>query len=205
MGGRAGVRSGEGVYNMLRIGVDLDGVVYQWSKTARYMLKNILPDSPYTKDGPLGTESLYWSYIPDNVSKEHWTWLWTEGVRLGLFRHGDMYSGSSKALRELAGLGELVAITHRPESAREDTLAWIAYNRLPFNHIHILTKQESKAGIPACDFYIDDKPENCVELAAFGQVAIPDRPWNQGAVLPTSVVRVFSWGDFISLVKGENR
>ena len=64
---------------MLRIGIDVDGVMYHWNKTARYMLRDVLPDSPYTMDGPMGKESDEWDHVKDNVSDDHWRWLWTEG------------------------------------------------------------------------------------------------------------------------------
>lgn len=164
----------------MRIGVDIDGVMYQWEKTARYMLREILPDSPYTKDGSLGSESTHWNYIADNVSPEHWKWLWTEGVRLGLFRYGHMHPGTIKAVRELAKLGEVIAITHRPKDAVEDTLAWLSFNKLPLSGIHILTNQEPKTSVQRCDYYIDDKPENCIELLTTGStVAMPLREWNE--------------------------
>lgn len=186
----------------MRIGVDIDGVMYEWSKTARYMLREILPNSPYTKDGPLGIESLSWNYIQENISTDHWKWLWSEGVRLGLFRHGHMYPGTIKAIRQLADLGDVIAITHRPKSAVEDTAAWLSYHRLPLAGVHILTNQEPKTTVEKCDFYIDDKPENCSDLTTTGgTVAMLLRPWNMSAC-PAGVVPVASWNEFVALVKG---
>lgn len=154
--------------------------MYHWEKTARYMLREILPGSPYDKEGPLGKESTHWNYIQEHISPEHWQWLWTEGVRLGLFRYGHMYPGAIKAVRQLAKLGDVIAITHRPKEAVEDTMAWLAYNRMPLAGIHILTNQEPKTTVARCDYYIDDKPENCIELLKTGAVvAMPLREWNQ--------------------------
>jgi uncharacterized HAD superfamily protein len=186
-----------------RIGVDIDGVMYQWSKTARYMLREILPDSPYTKDGPMGTESTSWDYIMENISKDHWRWLWSEGVRLGLFRHGHLYAGTIKAIRQLSEVGKVVLITSRPDTAIEDTAAWVAFNRFSVSGLHILGNGIGKSTVqPRCDVYIDDKPENCEELVmnTGATVAMPDRPWNQGPT-PDGVVRVFSWDQFVELAR----
>lgn len=178
----------------MRIGIDIDGVMYQWSKTARYMLRQVLPNSPYTKDGPMGTESTHWGYIPDHVSKEHWDWLWKEGVQLGLFRHGHMYPGTIQAIRRLAKVGEIIVITHRPKQAVTDTMAWLSFQQLPLSGIHVLTNQEPKSTVvPYCDFYIDDKPENCVDLCHVGMAYLMDREWNQHSDFP---FRVRSWTDF---------
>ncbi len=192
----------------MRIGIDIDGVCYQWTKTARYMLREILPNSPYTKDGPLGTECTRWDYIKDNVEPKHDKWLWDEGIKLGLFRHGHLFPGTIKALRKLAEYGRLVAITQRPTRAAEDTFAWINFHRLPFYEVHVLQGQ-SKTTIAQCDAYIDDKPENVVELKeAFpdSTVCLPDRPWNTDFVAADhNVVRTYSWDDFVQIAKrGKN-
>lgn len=184
-----------------RIGIDIDGVCYQWTKTARYMLREVLPNSPYTKDGPLGRECTEWDYIKHNVAPKHNTWLWNEGIKLGLFRHGHLFPGTIKALRKLDTLGDLIAVTQRPLRAAEDTYAWIAYHRLPFKEVHIL-QGEPKTRIIPCQAFIDDKPENCYDIAsAWGwMVAMPDRPWNQGYE-NAAVERIFSWDQFIDMVK----
>jgi uncharacterized HAD superfamily protein len=183
-----------------RFGVDIDGVCYQWSKTARYMLREVLPNSPYTSDGPLGQESTYWNYIPDNVAPEHWKWLWSEGVRLGLFRHGHMVPGTIEGMRRLAAAGDVIVITHRPKSAVADTLAWLAYQQLQLAGVHLFTNEEPKSGV-ACDVYIDDKPENCLDLAhnTDGAVFILDQPWNEAFYDP-KVTRVADWSEFCGLV-----
>jgi len=185
----------------MRFGIDLDGVCYQWDKTARYMLREVLPDSQYKSPvGPLSQESQDWDYIERHVSKEDWQWLWTEGVRLGLFRHGHLYPGTIKYLHALASLGELIVITHRPKSAVEDTLAWLVYQQLPLSGIHILTNQEPKTSVK-CDVYIDDKLENVIALATTGaRVYLMDRPWNYG-LTPAGVVRVFGWKNFYDEVR----
>jgi len=190
---------------MLTIGVDIDGVLYQWEKTARYMLREVLPNSPYTKDGPLGRVSESWGYIQSHVRPEHWDWLWKEGARLGLFRHGYIYPGAVEAVRALAKLGDVIVITHRPKTAVHDTLSWLAYQNLPLSGVHMLTNQEPKSSVhPQCRVYIDDKPENCVDLYnnTEGQVALMDRAWNQHYAAPTGRFfrRVSSWGDFINFV-----
>lgn len=187
----------------MRIGLDVDGILYQWEKTARYMLREVLPDSPYTVDGPMGKVQSCWTYIEDNISKEHSKWLWSEGVRLGLFRHGHMYPGTIEAVRRLARRGEIVIITHRPAKAVQDTLAWLAYHQLPLSEIHILSNQEPKSLIANLDVFLDDKPENCTDMLKTGaEVCLWDRPWNQREPVD-GVIRLSSWPTFERVV--ENR
>ncbi len=182
----------------MRIGLDIDGVMYQWDKTARYMLRDVLPGSPY-KD-VMKQESKGWDWIKDNVSPEHWEWLWTEGVRLGLFRYGHLYPGTIQAVRRLAEIGEVVLITHRPKQAVTDTLAWLGLLNLPISGLHLLTAMEPKSSVrPACDIYLDDKPENVMDLSGLltrwedgkliysGGVYLMRRPWNESFPWPTCV------------------
>lgn len=184
-----------------RIGLDLDGVCYQWEKTARYMLREILPNSPYTKDGPLGQPSTSWDYIEGNVSKEHWRWLWDSGIPLGLFRHGHLYPGTIKAIRELAEFADVIVCTSRHKQAVVDTCSWLDYQRLPIKGVHILGG-EPKSSIKPCDVWIDDKPENCYDLQSTGAlVCIPDRPWNQHANHTDGLIRVHSWDEFVKIAK----
>ena len=199
----------------IRIGVDIDGVMYKWIKTAHYMLRDVMPDSPYKgkKNGLLAgheNQVTHFNWTKENVAPEHWRWLWDEGVKLGLFRYGHLYPGTIVAMRELAEIGELVIITHRPVSAVSDTLAWLSFLDLPFAGVHILTNQEPKSSVhPQCDIYIDDKPENVEDLAVHTHaemVVMPDRPWNQHFKEPSpfcgSEVRVvYSWQEFIDLAR----
>jgi len=188
----------------VRIGLDIDGVMYKWDKTARYMLREVLPDSPYKET--LKQEAQHWDWIKDNVSPEHWDWLWTEGVRLGLFRYGHLYSGTIQAVRKLATLGEVVLITHRPKQAVNDTLDWLAFQQLPISGVHLLTNMEPKSQVqPECDVYLDDKAENVLDLAknTSGEAYLMRRPWNM-TLLPTAP-SVVTWDQFVNTIRYRRR
>lgn len=194
----------------MRIGLDIDGVMYKWDKTARYMLREVLPNSPYKYgkygDWNLDQESTSWNSIQNRVLKEHWDWLWTEGVRLGLFRYGHLYPGTIQAVRELATLGEVVAITHRPKQAVNDTLDWLSFQRLPLSGVHLLSNGESKSGVE-CDVYLDDKTENVVDLFenTDAMVALMRRPWNEnfGTIRTKGrgIQVVHDWPEFVEKVR----
>jgi len=194
----------------MRIGVDIDGVLYEWSKTSRYLLREVLPGSPYPKTGPLGQESTHWNYIQDNVSPEHWKWLWTEGVRLGMYRHGHLVHGAVQGVRDLVAAGHDIAIiSHRPKFAVNDTLAWLTMHQLPLAGLHLLTNEEPKSYVkPMCDVYVDDKWDNVMDLARNTPaklVALFDQPWNQelrsGAWDLKNIKRTKSWPAFVEAVK----
>jgi len=154
-----------------RIGIDLDGCVYNWGDTVRYMIKKY-----HNIDLE---ESTHWNYVEENVPPEVWKWLWSEGVDLGLFRYGSLIKGSVEGLRELSVLGDLEVVTHRPRGALQDTLRFIANLPDVFAGVHFLTSQEPKS-VVGCDVYLDDALHVIDEVFNAGkQAVIFDQPWNQ--------------------------
>jgi len=193
----------------MRIGLDIDGVCYMWQKTACYMIREVLPNSLY-KDLPLREEFWSrWDWLKDQITPEHWEWLWTEGVRLGLFRYGHMYPGTIQAVRTLAEQEhEVVLITHRPKSAVPDTLAWLGLLNLPLSGLHLLTNVEPKSRVrPMCDVYLDDKPDNVEDLfenTDAKAVVLMRRPWNviyEPDDYKTDIHVVGDWKNFIRVVE----
>lgn len=180
----------------MRIAVDVDGVLYEWDRTARYMLRTY-------RDTVVG-ESLTWDYIEQHVPRSDWGWLWTDGVDLGLFRYGHCVAGSIVGLRNLLADGHsLAVVTHRPSSAVPDTLAWLNYINIQWSEVHILSNGESKAQVDA-DILIDDKMENVIEWAASGRKALLfDRPWNQ-QIEATRIERCYDWRDVVNSVKRQS-
>jgi len=138
---------------MKRIALDLDGVVYQWTATACYLLNH---HKGY-KFNHLEVDS--WDYLEDRVSKKDWDWLWDEGIKLGLFRYGSLYKGAVDGIRSLMKLGEVVVITSRPKRSACDTIAWMAYLNLPFTEFHILGKGSKIAVVPNITVAVDDAPK----------------------------------------------
>lgn len=198
----------------MRIGVDIDGVMYKWEEVARFMLFDVLPDSPYKRSGPLGLGNLHYNYIKECLKPEHWHWLWTEGVERGLFRHGHMYPGTVEALNELAAMGDITIITTRPKNAIHDTLAWLAFHKFPITNMHMVPHGMPKSSIlPHCDVYIDDHTENVIDLYynTPGQVCIMDQLWNRTPIAlldPAArdgIYRVSSWQAFIEVVQHVKR
>mgnify|MGYP001587805304 CR=1 FL=1 len=86
----------------MRIAVDMDGVCYEWERTARYMLREY-------RD-VVTPESTAWDSIKDDIPREDWKWLWTWGVQQGLFRYGHMVTGARIGLQELVSQGHALAI-----------------------------------------------------------------------------------------------
>ena len=171
-----------------------DGVVYNWDDTVGFLLNHY-----FGYDLPVST---HWDQIQRSVKPEHWEWLWDEGVKKGMFRYGHLYKGSAEALRELAEMVDIVVITHRPANAVQDTLEWLAYNRVPATEVHILTKEQPKWEI-ACDLYLDDAPHNIKGFLEHRPLALSmlwARPWNVDYQRVAPVV-VRDWSEVIKLTR----
>ena len=195
-----------------RIALDIDGVLYAWSKTARFLLRTERGyDDP---DGPLTQESTHWNYIFEHVTKEDADWLWSAGVeQFGLFRHGDLVNGAIDGVRDLSKVGDIILVSHRPENAIRDTVAFLDYHfgdfsPYPFVGVNILTHEEPKTDLQ-WDILIDDKIDNVMDaLEAGRQGVLFNQPWNQGGVADLfgsrfilEVDRAFGWQDVAGTVE----
>jgi len=149
-----------------RIAVDIDGVLYNYSKTACFLLNE------YKGYNLNWEETDDWNWLQGQVSNNDWQWLWSAGVKLGLFRHGSLISGAIKGIRELATLGRIIIATSRQPSAVQDTIDWLSFQKLPIEELHILGRNdERKASIvPRFDLAIDDSPK---EIQAYVDARIP--------------------------------
>lgn len=186
----------------LRIGLDLDGVVYKFTDTYRYMMnKHRGVGMPPVEDFWYG-----WDAADQFTTEEDREWVWTEGIRLGLFRYGHLYKGAIEGVTALAEVAEVHVITSRPQAAVEDTLAFLAYTRLPLAGVNILSGGEAKSSIrPEFDIYIDDGLHNIVDLMdnTEADVLVFDQPWNRNSEDLGSNVeawRVYGWEDTVAVV-----
>jgi 5'(3')-deoxyribonucleotidase len=184
----------------MKLALDLDGVTYNWQRTAAYMLREYRG----AKIPPVEEFWFHWDAIKDYCGPGDWKWLWSEGVELGLFRYGHMTTGARIGLQKLHSQGHKIEIvTHRPANAVSDTLDWVSlyFKDIPLNGFHILTNGEPKT-VSKADILIDDKPENVQAWADTGREAILyDRPWNFHYMPGARVNLVKNWKAVVSRVK----
>lgn len=178
----------------LRLGIDLDGVVANFTKgwmgfyNAQYGTQLVVEDS------------VAWNGLIELTHfrnmKEFWDWA-SDLDGKSVFWHLETFPGAIKALNALAGEGHHIAIlTTKPDFAVHDTLEWLARHRLPSTEIHIL---EDKWRVD-CDIYLDDSPHVLPRLVAHRPertVCRYIRPWN-GPVEGARDVRDFE--DFREVV-----
>lgn len=157
-----------------RVALDVDEVLYSWQRTARYLLRNLYKGDVNGYD--LTKDFEQW-VISDQIGADAYRWLFDEGVKLGLFRHGHVITGAMLGVRSLKKAGyDLVVVTHRPENAVRDTQAWLnfhfgAEDPFPFAGISILSNGEPKTDV-AWDVIVDDSPANIDQAYAEGRIGI---------------------------------
>lgn len=169
---------------MARVGIDLDGVVYDFAESVfRYM------DEHYTsKELPKHFPHVYgepqrWEFYEDwGMSLESFLDFVNKGVDAGrIFGTGAPRAGAREALQLLKSEGHtLVIVTDRRSGsagkARLSTLEWLDHWGLLYDEIHF----DSDKTAYNTDYFVEDKLENYQALTTAGVDAyLVDRPWNR--------------------------
>ncbi len=192
----------------MKIGVDCDGVLYHWERTARYMIRREMNEIGDPIPDELYRSSTHWDMIKNVIEPYYWTWLWTDAVRHGLFRYGHVIGGSLEGMRALDSLGKIFIVTSRPPAAVKDTIAWLSLmtDKVDLSGIHILTDGQNKSSImdlEALDVLIDDGLHNIDDVALNDHAAIIfDQPWNQIKLEDQfdHVYRAYGWREVVETV-----
>ena len=179
-----------------RIALDLDGVCYNYSATACLLLNHY---KGYNLDW---TQTDDWNWLQGQVSNNDWQWLWSGGVKEGLFRYGSLIKGAAEGVKELAKLGKIVVVTSRPTTAINDTLEWLAFMKWPVSEIHILGHDSNKANIKV-DVAIDDGPKNIVDFVKANiPIIVPERKYNEHLMMLDGTEYAKDWKTIVRLTMG---
>lgn len=186
----------------MKVAIDLDGVCYEFQRTYRYMIREYRGvDMP-----PVCDFWVQWDSQKQYGKPSDHQWMWTEGVKLGLFRYGHMTTGARRGLQALDEMGHtLMVVTSRPFSAHEDTQAWCD---LFFKDIdatlHMVARPEEKVEID-WDIIVDDKPENVRDAMWAGRKAVLfSQPWNRSFLWwQYGARRASDWNDVVRIIEEE--
>ncbi len=160
----------------MRLGIDLDGVVANFTKGWMDFYNR-----EFGTDLEVG-DSKRWNDLVDlthfaNIG-EFWRWSSDLDGR-SVFWHLEPFPGAVEALRALTDDGhQVIIITTKPRFAVDDTYEWIESHRIPAAEIHIL---EDKWLIEAA-VYLDDGPHVLPGLTRYrpeSTVCRYVRPWNK--------------------------
>ena len=178
----------------LRLGIDLDGVVADFNRgwMARY---NAEFDAALQPDFVRGWDDLH-PHTHFRDARSFWRWAsGDEGP--SIFRDLPPYPDALGNLDALHARGHrIVILTHKPDWAVHDTMAWLAEHRIPTREVHF---PRDKSAIP-CDVYLDDANHNLEAIRRArprSAVCRFVRAWNEPL---TSVADIHDWAGFVELV-----
>lgn len=163
----------------MRVGIDLDGVCYDFAASVREYLCNTVG----THDPDRCTDPTRWEFYEDwGLDLPAFLDVFHEGVNAGvIFTHGDPHPNVAEAFAVIHGAGHSIHIvTDRsvgePGASEAATAAWLDRHGLRFDS---LTFSADKT-VVALDVMVDDKLANYDALDDAGVEAyLLTRPWNQ--------------------------
>lgn len=184
--------------NQLVLGLDLDGVVFDYESAVRERFAKMLGVDP-AHLGPQTAWSLVESGWPLR-DENHFAALHTAAVRGGMFAEMPMIPGAAQHLWQLSDAGVYIrVVTHRlgfkgiHAAAAGDTVTALDRNMIPYRD---LTFVADKPAVGA-DVYIDDAPHNVLKLrAAGGYTIVFDQLYNRHIDGP----RARNWAEVVELV-----
>ena len=191
----------------MKIGIDCDGVLANFNHafvelTVRVLGKDLYP-------GPAGTFDIFtWNYpeffgyTSSDVTKV-WDHLKSDP---DFWLNIPAYKNTKQAMKVLANLqqsnNDIYFITNRMGvNAKRQTEKWL--DRFDMMPTTVLLSKEKGfcATALALDAYIDDKWENCVDVAMQNdtiKVFCMDQPWNHTKVSDLKIIRVSSILEMLS-------
>lgn len=182
----------------MKIGIDLDGVVYDFVSALRDYLVEETGRSP--SDFPDATT---WGFFKEwGLTVEQYERAVRRGIRdRRVFWIGVPLPGAIDGLRALVEDGHHLTIVTAREiagaeiAARHATESWLSAWEVPHHDLRI---SNSKTGL-GLDLLLDDAPHHYEEAVAAGERCVLfSRPWNLGA--HPEAERVWGWNEFRRLV-----
>lgn len=174
-----------------RIGIDLDGVAYDFGAA----LKKFLVDHEGFDEALLGETKVWDFFLEWGLSLESYLDYYAKGVDAGVvLLHGDPHEGCRWFMNRLREDGHtLHIVTYRTVGRRatQNTMEWLQRESIPYDSI---TFSKDKT-IVNNDFFIEDNLDNFHALNRAGIVCyLMDRPWNE--IEDVYNRRVSGWEDF---------
>ena len=163
----------------MRVGIDLDGVCYDFAAAVREYLCNTVG----SHDPDICTDPTRWEFYEDwGLNLPAFLDAFHAGVNAGvIFTHGHPFPNVQEAFKRIADAGHSIHIvTDRsmgePGASEAATAAWLHRHGLPFDS---LTFSPDKT-VVNLDVMVDDKLANYDALVGAGVDAyLLTRAWNQ--------------------------
>ena len=152
----------------MRIGFDLDGVLYDWHNATYEYAVDFL--------GVKDTMEVFYRGSTEHIYPEM---FWSNIIRIPfLYTKYGIKKELSKMLDKLAKNNELFYITHRPSEARLATNRWLEVNNIPYKENIIFTSNKSlEIRRNNIKLFIDDDPRVIKALNNICNTIYVFHPW----------------------------
>lgn len=186
---------------ILRVGLDLDGVLYNFGDSCRRYLESIGKGHLW-KSGP--TPEPYWEWYKD------WGWTGAEfvqfcndGADAGYIFTGPVRDNAVAAVEKIKDLGhQIIVITDRqfgstPKVSHDNTIDWWNTHFPAFDEIHFSADKT----IAPTDTFVEDKLENYDALISNGTPTwLINRAWNKADDARNRIDCVSDYADAIEVI-----
>jgi FMN phosphatase YigB (HAD superfamily) len=164
----------------MRVGLDLDGVLYNFGDSCKRYLDHIGKGHLW-KSGP--TPDPYWEWYKDwGWSSDEFVQFCNDGVDAGFIFSGPTRPGATEAVDAVVEQGhEIIIITDRqfgssPINSHRATADWLEEHQIWFDELWFSADKTCTQ----TDIFIEDKWQNAVALEAAGTPCVLiNRPWNK--------------------------
>lgn len=156
----------------MRIGIDLDGCVADHVEGI-IQIYNRLYKTKFTAD--IVQE---WDFLFRLPKIKDWKHYWKWAKRHSLYSVMPGVPLAPSVIRRLSRKHDIVFITARPDWTAKATSAWLA--RRGLGHIDVVHNESKWA--ESCDVYVDDSPQNLLDLTRRkpnAKIIRMVRPWNK--------------------------
>lgn len=180
----------------LNICIDIDGTITDPYHFIPYMNEmyndNIKAEDCYTHR----LEVLYNKSLEDILEKFHNEYSYC-------YKEADIVEGSHSIITKLHNEHNLYFVTARSEILEQHTLEWLIEKEFPKIDVHLLGSyyKVDKAKELNCNVFIEDNPDNALELAQEGiKVLLIETNYNK-AISHENVIRVKNWYEISDIIK----
>jgi len=190
----------------MRVGFDLDGVLYDFGKSVRLYLDSIGREYGWKDDAE---EPHTWNFFEYwNLTLDEFKQVCHDGVDAGYIFSGEARPGAAEAVNRVADMGhEIIIITDRffgadPSASHVATEIWLPENGMPYHELHF---SPNKLLVPT-DTFVEDKLENHDTLTEGGVKSyLITRPWNEvpGGDARNRINDISEYADAIELMTSE--
>lgn len=159
----------------LRIGLDVDGVLYDFFNCALDHVNRTLGTS-FNEDQQ--TDYSFTRSFGGDVGPVFYKFMGTEECWVS----GKPYPGALELAQRLAKVSDIYIITHIGPTYAAARESWLARNGFPFVRFIDAAEKYREVQRYALDAMIDDKYENCLDVAekCYTPAFMVARKWNEG-------------------------